>query len=266
MILQLLESGNYEEAYALYEELGNSDAIKQNKNDRAMSLIESGNYDEAYALLEEIGNNGAITDSINTRADALIASGDYETAYSLLQETGNLDLLRGLGAEEYCQMLRSLDLSEGDIIVFGDYNGECEWRVLDVTDNEVLIISRHCVDCRSFDNDSNEWTNSSLRSWLNSEYYNEAFNSTEQSMIQTVNNDNVFLLSIEEAESYFSGHQGRIANYNGANCNWWLRSPGDSSHYAAFVTSYGNIRQNGVYVSDRYGVRPAIWISLGSDG
>ena len=48
----LLDSGDYETAYALLEEIGNSDAIASSKYERAVALIESGNYDTALLLLD----------------------------------------------------------------------------------------------------------------------------------------------------------------------------------------------------------------------
>ena len=95
--------------------------------------------------------------------------------------------------------------------------------------------------------------------------------------------DQVFLLSITEANKYFSSDEARkcaptaYALAQGswtsktdkvdgkATCWWWLRSPGDDSNSAAGVDSDGSVGDRGARVdgfSDA--VRPALWVNLGS--
>jgi len=110
-------------------------------------------------------------------------------------------------------------------------------------------------------------------------------------------NDKVFLLSLEEVDKYFgdsgdyqnkrrmryegqypngkwvaaddgpafsnANDSDRIAKYNDAASWWWLRSPGFSSSYAAFVLYDGNVHVYGISVNFDYGgVRPALWLNL----
>jgi hypothetical protein len=85
----------------------------------------------------------------------------------------------------------------------------------------------------------------------------------------------VFLLSITEANKYFSSESARkckptdFAVANGAwesdsgNCWWWLRSPGRSQNTAVYVDSVGGIYEYGYFVYDvGLAVRPALWIDL----
>ena len=89
--------------------------------------------------------------------------------------------------------------------------------------------------------------------------------------------DQVFLLSITEANKYFSSDSARqckptdYAVANGAcesdsgNCWWWLRSPGYTQDVAASVYSGGDVYEYGYGVGlDRNAVRPALWIDLNS--
>ena len=90
--------------------------------------------------------------------------------------------------------------------------------------------------------------------------------------------DQVFLLSIAEANKYFSSDSARqckptdyavangaSVNSNSGNCWWWLRSPGNSQNSAAGVDTYGVVRGNGGNVNlDFVAVRPAMWIDLNS--
>ena len=86
-----------------------------------------------------------------------------------------------------------------------------EWQVLhiDEENNRVLIVSRYLLDLRVFDNTSNVWSSSSIRSWLNNDFYNTVFTDKEKGYIayseltDVGTTDNVFLLSNTEAETYF---------------------------------------------------------------
>ncbi len=53
----------------------------------------------------------------------------------------------------------------------------------------------------------------------------------------------------------------KVGNYAGTALWWWLRSPGNSSTYAAFVDYNGHINLHGntVYVH-ACGIRPALWL------
>lgn len=87
----LISENRFEEAYTIYEELGDNEAIIENKKVRSNNLLNEEKYDEAYSLLSEIGDNEAITANKYDRAVALIEYGDYELAYSLLDEVGRKD-------------------------------------------------------------------------------------------------------------------------------------------------------------------------------
>ena len=78
----------------------------------------------------------------------------------------------------------------GQILTFGTYEQDdnygnglepLEWIVLSSDGKETMMITRYAVDCKPF----NElpckvrWAGSSLRRWLNNEFYNTAFSSSE---------------------------------------------------------------------------------------
>ncbi len=198
-------------------------------------------------------------------------------------------------------------VEKGEYITFGTYeqdnntfNGKekIEWLVLKVDGDKALVISKYALDCQQYNKSDDTrvtWETCSLRKWLNGTFLSAAFSSEEQSSIisSTVtadmnpyystspgNNttDKVFLLSITEANKYFSSDsarqcsgtayakaQGAKTNTINDNCWWWLRSPGDRSSRAAFVLSDGSVDNNGRLFDLSYGpVRPALWINLGS--
>lgn len=190
----------------------------------------------------------------------------------------------------------------GDYITFGLYeqdnnksngNEEIEWLVLAKEGNRILVISKYALNCMPY-NASHEtvtWETCTLRKWLNNDFINTAFSADEKAMIPTVTvsadknpsystsagnstRDQVFLLSITEANKYFSSDRARqckptaYAVARGAyvnsygNCWCWLRSPGKS---IAFVGHGGDINEHGRnadFVSNA--IRPAMWIDLNS--
>lgn len=195
----------------------------------------------------------------------------------------------------------------GDIVFFGAYeqdnntsNGkeEIDWLVLSKENNRLLVISQYLLADKHYNEEKGHitWENCTLRSWLNKDFLNEAFNSAERAMIPTVTvaaeknpeydtnpgndtQDKVFLLSITEADKYFtsdSALQCKMTPYAEAQsnwnddyewCEWWLRSPGYFPHYVAYVYSNGSVSNSsstfGVYATSYgYGVRPALWIEL----
>ncbi len=199
----------------------------------------------------------------------------------------------------------------GNVVTFGSYeqdndltNGKepIEWLVLDVQDNKALMISRYALDCQQYNTEYKgiTWEKCTLRTWLNGTFLKAAFSSDEQARIPTVTvsadknpsyrtspgnstKDQVFLLSITEANDYFGSDdagkcvptdyaiaQGAYRNNNyqvdgKATCWWWLRSPGLLSSFAANVSSVGSVNSYGNSVDFvNRAVRPALRIDLGS--
>ncbi|MCL2693702.1 MAG: DUF6273 domain-containing protein [Oscillospiraceae bacterium] len=164
----------------------------------------------------------------------------------------------------------------GNIIKFGSY----DWRVLDVQDDKALIISEDIIELKSYHADGGEitWEHSSIRQYLNGEFYNSFPPAEQGRIVETIiincgnsiygaaggndTTDNIFLLDFEEAQIYFTDDASRIAvDADGEGGWWWLRSPGYDSIDAACVYYNGGIGTSG-YVGFIGGVRPAMWISL----
>jgi len=165
------------------------------------------------------------------------------------------------------------------------------WRVLVIEDGRALLISESNLDCKAFNPEegSYTWETCELRNWLNGEFSKTAFTEKEREVILTVilkNDDNpkygtdggedtqdqIFLLSIAEAQEYFRDDDARQAQNtayakaqgayeeNGFG-GWWLRSPGDRESYAATVNGTGSVRRGGrgAHKADR-ATRPALWV------
>ena len=188
----------------------------------------------------------------------------------------------------------------GDIIKFGSYvqdygwKDPIEWQVLDIHDGKALVISKYGIDYKPYDTRYTDvtWETCTLRKWLNDIFMHFAFSKSERARILSVRvpadknpkystnpgnatQDQIFLLSISEAQKYFGDSPARkckptaFAKSNGAwsssegNCCWWLRSPGRSQNNAAYVNDDGDLFEFGNLVYRAYfPVRPALWIDL----
>ena len=179
----------------------------------------------------------------------------------------------------------------------GDGRKAIEWRVLAKKEGKALLVSRYALDFQPYNVEKTNvtWETCSLRQWLNGTFFRSAFSPEEQERILSTTvpagrnpmystspgndtTDKVFLLSITEANKYFrsveerkcaptkyAATQGAYTNPSNGNCWWWLRSPGNYSFYAAFVSSGGSVSNDGDRVHLGAGaVRPALWIDLGS--
>lgn len=69
-----------------------------------------------------------------------------------------------------------------------------QWRVLSNTNGELFVLAEKILESRAYNQADTgvTWQTCTMRSWLNNQFYNIAFNSTERAMIKTstVVNDN----------------------------------------------------------------------------
>ena len=184
----------------------------------------------------------------------------------------------------------------GDIILFGAYeqdgvqdNGveKIAWKVLEKTDNQLLLVSVYILDAKEFHEkaDGATWEESAVKQWLQSEFYQEAFSKTEQKNIVNGDAGTVFLLSLEEVQRCFSVEKSNVylqevsdnrlvaepteyAKQQGiweskGNSCWWLRSAGKLSGTAVEITEDGSIYLLGSEYNYCYnGIRPAIRLEV----
>lgn len=181
--------------------------------------------------------------------------------------------------------------SIGSFVTFGTYeqdnnfnNGaeDIEWVVLDKKDGRALVLSKNVLDARPSDDKGRNvsWENSSLREWLNSEFYKNTFSGEEQeSIVEMViydtetgkdTKDKVFLLSGEEVVTYSESNANKskiifnpgITKYAKAqnkNLNiWWIRCAAEDVKIAYDFTTTSTNSKNGV--------RPALWIAYTPEG
>lgn len=284
--IALMDAGKYTEAISAFEALGRykdsetkitecNTAILDGKYNDAITLMDAGNIVEAY--------------------EALVALDGYKDS---------ADKANSIYDKYKVEKLKVAKV--GDYVFFGAYeqdnntsNGkeDVEWLVLEVKDGKALVISKYALDCKPYDTSGTgvTWETCTLRRWLNNDFINAAFSAEEKAIIPTVTvsadknpeystnpgnatQDQVFLLSITEANTYFSSDSARqckpmkyavangVSESNSGNCcRWWLRSPGYFQKLAATVSTGGDVPEGGNSVdSDDIAVRPALWIDLNS--
>ncbi len=238
--MALIDTGDYETAYALLEEIDESDTVA-GKYARAMTLLDDNKYNLAYAYLEEIGDNEAILSNKYDRAIALIDSGDYENAYHLLKGLNYKDSAERLKSIIESIQSRLSSAQVGELVTFGSYeqdnnasNGkeDIEWLVLEKDGGRMLLISRYALSCEKYNlaGENVTWETCSLRSWLNETLLYSAFKNTidrdcilsttikaldnrntsyGQSPAENDTTDKVFILSMTEVRKYFNSDDAR---------------------------------------------------------
>ena len=170
-----------------------------------------------------------------------------------------------------------------------------QWRYLSQDGDNVQFVSEKVLDSHVWNRTGHEngiypnnYKYSDIRAWLNSDFLEQAFY-YDPSLIQTVNVDNsaestgdssnsfacedtqdkVYLLSYKDIcnEDYgFMDDASRIAyDADGEARHYWLRSPYYNDHSARYVYYNGDVGSSVSsyysghnYVSDSYGVRPAL--------
>lgn len=229
-----------------------------------------------FFIFSVVSKNNTYNKAVN-----YMNAGDYKAAKD------NFLLLKGYkDSNKYLNDIMKIEFAAanvGDTVTFGNYNGSTRWRVLAKENNKMLIISLNAIDEKPYNEawEDITWEKCTLRDWLNSEYFETAFDTTEQAVILSsyvINSDNpeygtdggrditdkVFLLSIYEVNKYFSSDSDRKTTLSdGTSVWWWLRSPGCSSGSAAYVNDDGSVFESGYNVSLGYGaVRPALWVDI----
>ena len=244
----LREAGQYDDAIAAFAELGDySDAAQQlseTKYQQAVALREAGQYEDACTIFWSIADYSdakvQITETKYQQANNLNAAARYDEAYAIyVTLTGYKDVDKllieddNIVAAKKALEAREAQFTVGNYVTFGEYPqttaGEdmtpIEWLVLARDGNKALLISRYGLDAQPYNKDytSVTWETCTLRTWLNSTFYNKAFSSAEQAAILTTDVDNsknqcysgwntsggnntqdkVFLLSYAEANKYF---------------------------------------------------------------
>ncbi len=176
-----------------------------------------------------------------------------------------------------------------------------KWQITKEESGYATILCDMVIDSREYNiiKSENEYATSSIRAWLNDNFYETAFSGLQQALIQTVTvdnsaestnsdtnqyvspntQDNVWLLSYQEAVAI----TGSANNDNGGarskkptdyaycqgvqyayySATYWLRSPDSAHSYKAlYVNTFGGCNSTSFVETTTCGVRPAVQIKL----
>lgn len=184
----------------------------------------------------------------------------------------------------------------GNIVTFGNYNGALEWLVIGEKEDQLLLITKDCIEAFPYNTERKKvtWESCDLRKWLNGEFIETAFAEEERNIIVSTKlenpdnkryggaiggnstTDRVFLLSHDEVLEYFPGGfdiytelspsaEKDITKYEIDGREfwwWWTRSPGLGQDMATVVNAVTfGVGDDGLVVSEKHGVRPAVWVN-----
>lgn len=242
---------------------------------KANSLLNSGNYSEAYNLYRK---NKYFSNSTN-KADSIL-SAHFEVAHI------------------------------GDTISFGNFfqtntktKEPIEWIVYNIENSKLYLISKNIIYADEFNKSSNnifdisdkdeslKWDKSSIRKWLNKDFFNNSFNEKEKKKITEVKNitnnkadlkdtykkeyeittyDKIFLLSENEYMKYKSiitipqgtNYATERFLYEKHACEYWfLRSR--NSEYPEYISIVGQTKEiSHTEARNIWGIRPTIVLDI----
>lgn len=171
------------------------------------------------------------------------------------------------------------------------------WKILEKADDYYLLFADSILDVKPYSTGLNNYKDSSIREWLNNEFYSLAFfNNPNKVLISEVDNslkstksdantyvcentfDRVFLPSMEELtrlefDLQYSGElNATLSDYARINEAWirdgeykidyYSRSPAeDASNSVKCVLYNGNIGKLGIYDDLFFGVRPMMKVA-----
>ena len=250
------------------------------------TFVQSG-YEESYPFtIDQAGNSF----SVNIPADNQLGISACEGIWALENGTLLLDITttfangRQFVYHAECEKQTGTGQPEvfssaeaGDIILFGHYEQDddianglepLEWIALDINSETATLISKYALARMPFNGEAVDISydfarrETSLYQWLNGDFADTAFTPEEKELLKADNGQVVDLLTVEEAESFFSTDAERACRLTPAYADipqafaWWLRSASEQG--AAFVHDYGSIDHDGAALTAQEYVRPVI--------
>lgn len=229
-------------------------------DDMIDSMTGGDNIEDNYELVEEKGKNeylnvGLVTNEFNGVRPMLAIDLEHNANSKDANNNDNKTLKESI---DEAKLIKGYDfttcIEDIDTVSFGsmdqdgnDQNGKepLEWVVLKREEDKALLLSKYIIKLDSYNEEKEDITyeNSSIRKYLNDEFYDEVFDGSEKQLIvesTVVNSDNnniyqrsssgkekrnetlggndtidkVFLLSFDEVQNYFGRLSGAGMNDN----------------------------------------------------
>lgn len=157
---------------------------------------------------------------------------------------------------------------EIDTVLFGSYpqtdiNGinkdPIEWFVLEKRNDKILLFSKYCLDV-SFLEEDTFYENSSVRKFLNNDFFDKAFEFNEKNLILESDNwnDKLFLLQYVETLEYF-GFNGFRENGRGEVNGRYLASNAARGAFTPYSQNKMEILEGTMIVSPNWFTSSVAW-------
>lgn len=216
--------------------------------------------EELYLQAAELCGRTMVTANIIKAKELLEQLGDYKDSADLLKK---------------CD--RYLEFAPGSVVEFGSYQGKpIRWIVLGELARNRLLFAEKPIDNLPWHNvrDYTNWSNCSLRRWLNKEFLEQGFTLQERMSVLltpcenrderwSVENgpatkDKVFVFNSAELDQYLPTEEARCCGEW-----WWMRGHGDGLLSIHAVYTDGSKYLPGVNKNSlEIGVRPTMWVRL----
>ena len=250
------------------------------KYKKVTSLKQKGQKDTVYTIKLNYSDDYYIKVKAYTKANGKTTWGSASKAKKInffKLEKKNKDYIVDLNSAK-----------RGDIVELGTYEQDnvtkdgkepIEWIVLNVDkkENTAFLLSRYGLDAKDYhDKDADiSWENCSLRTWLNKDFYNNAFSNDDKKIILLTElendkgnstKDNVFLLSSDDVRFGYANkseyydciptkyaisnevsHRSKTSPSTVSYCDYWLRSSGNIANTALYVQTSGGSNFKSVY-------------------
>lgn len=295
---KLLDSGDLEAAEKAFGALGgysdSTERVKEARYKSAAKLMANGDY---QAAADEFADLGSYSDShmqycrayysmgqeltrLNKYGDAIAAfgeAGSYSDAARQMTKVRN-DWVRYAYSTKYAHF----EFGHYYHYYYEDQSLPIRWRVLSIENDMALVYAESPIDYLRFDNSDIycTWQNSSLRRWLNGEFYETCFTASERAQIRTsvfetatgrLNyigtsgsgiSDKIFLLNEQEAKKTPWAY-GSLAKYS-LTAYAQHKLPEDYGTLFNWGRDLPLYKWDNPYIATSFGcVSPAMWIYIG---
>lgn len=250
-------AGNYQDAQDKWKKLTYDQAKKHQANQK---------YDDAYALFDTIRGYSDVDNRLSTNTNLKNAAKKAES--------------KKLAAE----------INKGDTFKFGSYahvdsgstrKQTIEWKVLKVDGSKLYLVSKYVLEKKPYHTSNTKtinWSNCSLRTWLNNTFLQNAFTQAERNAIvstsitsktstgsTTTTKDKIFLPTYSELNSNLEKADLKPSNKKNVKVIAWSRDrytgmSYSSTAYAQTISASGDSSYQKV-TGNQY-VRPAMWVDL----
>ncbi len=232
-------------------------------------------------------------------AEELYQNKRYAEAKEIFESLGDYEnsklYIIAINGELNKETFNGVGVRDGDTVEFGAYQTEGDetadpiaWIVvsIDKENGKALLLSRDIIEYSAFGGEN--WKDSTIREWLNGEFYTSAFSDDDKNKIFNTFHgeykgeddsevvyectDFVMLVSEDDYAKYLASYDGTVKSSayteavsdeigDSGNGEWLLSTVTDSGNVLN-TTESGSKSAEGIATDAPCGIRPMIWVAL----